>query len=569
MSKARDLLARPTFTRWAVVVAALLSSPALLHGFEVDDRLQRQAALGRAKLFGHGAFDLFTFLDGDPKHTLSLLEHGLGAWWSDLHARIAFFRPLSSLLLYFDYRVLGHPVLVHAHSIAWYAAMVALTGLLFRALIDEPWVAGLATLLFSIDHSHGLLASWIAQRNAVLAGVFGIGALLLHHRGRRGLAAVSLGLGLASGEAVLGVLPYLLAYAWFLDGRRWRTLVPYAAPLVLWAALYVHGGYGARGSGLYVDPLRQPVAFLGNVLTHGPILFATELGMPAADLYPFVPLPAKVAIVLLSAAMIAAFAWAIAPFFRRDPVTRFFVVGAALSVLPTCAVFPSGRLTLLTSVGVLGALAQLLAAFFDRTWRPRGAAVPVVYWSGLGHLFLSPWAFVLSMHQMTLVERIITRNADGVPNVPELATQRLVVPNAPDATFLAYLGIIRAERGDFAPDRVLAMAAGTKPLELLRDDERTLTLSSPVGFVQPGTDLLARADVPFAVGYRVVFSDVTIEITRVDGRGSPTAARFTFVRPLEDRSLRFMQWKDQTLQPMTLPAIGQRLSFAAQLPQLL
>lgn len=570
MSRARDLLARPTIVRRAALVAALLSSPALFHGFEVDDRLQRQAVLGQSRLYEHGVFDLFTFLDGDPQRTLRLIDHGLGAWFSDLNARIAFFRPISSLLMWLDYRFVRSAFLVHLHSIAWYAAAVALAAVLYRRMMSVAWVAGLAAIMFALDHSHGLLSSWIAQRNALVAGVFGLSALLLHDRARqRGatpvLAPIALGLALFSAEAGLGAVPYLFAYAWFLDDRRWRTLAPYVVPILAWAAMYRLGQHGVRGSGLYVDPLQQPLAFLGNVGAHGPVLVATELGMPATELYPFVPFGAKATIVALSLLMIGAFVVALNPVFRRDPVTRFFVVGALLSVIPSCAAFPSARLTFFASFGAIGAIAQLVAAWRDGE---RLRAMPIVYWSGLGHLFLSPFAFLLAMHQMTILERIVDRNAAGLPDVAELEHQRVVVVNAPDATFLAYLSILRAERGEHAPEKLLAMAAGVRPLDLRRDDDKTLTLSSPIALVQPGTDLLARAATPFAVGYRVALSDVTIEITAVNDDGWPTEARFRFARPLEDPSLRFMQWQDQTLKPLPLPHVGDRRSFPAQQVQL-
>ena len=136
--------------------------------------------------------------------------------------------------------------------------------------------------------------------------------------------------------------------------------------------------------------------------------------------------------------------------------------------------------------------------------------------------------------------------------------------NPPDATFLGYLGPIRAGRGEHAPESVLAMAAGVRPLVLMRTSETALTLSSTVALVQPGTDLLVRDTTPFEVGYRVSFADVAIEGTRVDADGWPTEARFDFARPLEDPSLRFMQWKEQTLEPLPLPRVGERVVLPAQ-----
>ncbi len=571
VSRTRTALARSTVTRWAVLLAVLLSSPSLFFGLALDDRLQRQSALGESALYDLGPFDLFAFVPGPADHTLRLIERGFGPWWSDLDARIVLLRPVSSGLMWLDYQLLREPILIHAHSILWYAATVALAGALFRRWIAVPWIAGLAALMFAIDPTHGLLVGWIAQRNALVAGTFGLMTLWLHDRAVRErrvwldvAASLSLGLALFSAEAALGAVAYLVAHAWFLDGRRLRGLLPFVPSFSLWACVYKLGDYGARGSGLYVDPIHEPAQFAENALAHAPLLVAAELGLPGPDFYLLMGPTQKAGLVAVATLLVAAFALASRPLLLRDPTTRFFLAGALLSVIPSCATFPSGRLLFFASFGLVGALAQLFGAWRDRDPTRSPWTRPVVYFTAPFHLILAPLLFVVGTAQMLALDRILLRTAAGVPNAPELAAQRLVVINAPDATFLGYLARIRADRGEHAPHSVLAMAAGVRPLELTRQSERSLTLRSSVALVQPGTDLLIRGLQPFQVGARVSFADVTIEVTEIDSEGWPTEARFDFKVPLEDPSLRFMQWQDQTLRPITLPSVGERVDFPAQ-----
>lgn len=570
-NRLRSALARTNVVRGALVVAVLLASPSLFFGLALDDRLQRQSALGESALYDLGPFNLFAFVPGPSAHTLSLIESGFGPWWSDLDARIVLLRPVSSALMWFDYQVLRDPILIHAHSILWYAATAVLAGVLFRRWIGVPWISGLAALMFAMDPTHGLLVGWIAQRNALVAGTFGLAALWLHDRAMRerrlsldAAASVCLGLALFSAEAALGAVAYLVAHAWFLDARRLRGLWSLLPPVLIWACVYKLGDYGAQGSGLYVDPIHEPAQFAENALRHGPLLVAGELGLPGPDLYLIMSPAQQAGLIVAAVLLVLAFVLALRPLLSRDPVTRFFVAGALLSVIPSCATFPSGRLLFFASFGLVGALAQLFGAYRDRDPALGGWARPVVYFTAAFHLFLAPVLFIASSAQMLALDRILLRTAAGVPNVPELDAQRVVVVNAPDATFLGYVAPIRAARGEHAPRSVLAMAAGVRPLELTRSGERSLTLRSSAALVQPGTDLLMRGKRPFEVGDGVAFADVTIEFTEVNANGWPTEARFDFTAPLDDPSLRFMQWQDQTLRPLALPAVGESVAFPAQ-----
>lgn len=585
MSTWRERLASKTITRSLLVLATLLVTPALFHGLEVDDRLQRIGVLRQGK-FAYLARDplhLFTFLDGTPEFARLLIDAGIATWWTDPHTRLSFFRPISSLLLWCDHQFLKYPFLLHVHSLAWYLGTIAVAVALYRRFLRESWIVGLAALMFAVDHTHGLAASWIAQRNTLIAGLFGLLTLYFHDRARRdegrrreaGLASLFLGLGLFSAEASLAIVPYLLVHAWTFDRAQWhRALAPFVPPLLLWAIIYKWGHYGAHGSGLYVDPGDAPLAYLGNVLRHGPILAATELGMPGADFYPFFPLYAKAIMIAFSVACVGLFVWAIRPLMRHDPAIRFFVVSGLLALLPSCATIPSTRLTFLASFGLLGALAQFFAGWRDKAaWFPaRGFArlrsMPIVFWCGFGHIFASPFAFIFSMHQMTIFENIVTRLSQGLPDDPKLESQRLIIVNPPEPAFGAYVMLVRADQGRPSPRKMLSLSSGVRSTQLKRTGVSTVVLSSEVGLVQPNTDLLTRDDHPFIVGDRVNLSDVVIEITRVNAEGWPLEAKFDFDKPLENEGFRWIQWKNQTLVPLELPDVGGTLTFPGQMIQL-
>jgi len=169
---------------------------------------------------------------------------------------------------------------------------------------------------------------------------------------------------------------------------------------------------------------------------------------------------------------------------------------------------------------------------------------------------------------MTIFENIVGRLANGVPNDPKLESQRLIVVNPPEPVFVAYVMIARTDDGLPAPQKMLSLSSGVRAMNLTRTGESTVVLSSVQGLVQPTTDLLTRDDRHFVTGYRVDLSDDSVEITRVNADGWPTEARFTFARALENDTYRWMQWKGQTLAPLSLPKIGESLSFPAQIVQL-
>jgi hypothetical protein len=229
---------------------------------------------------------------------------------------------------------------------------------------------------------------------------------------------------------------------------------------------------------------------------------------------------------------------------------------------------------LMPGLGLLGLVALVVEGVVDRTltWRPgplRWAALYVAVWVGGGHLFVSPLLMEASMNEMLVVERVVARYSDALGDDRALAGQRVVVVNAVDAFFTYYITAQRITAGRAAPASMLVLAPGTRRVELERRSESALLVRSDEGFYRTGTELLTRRpDAPMPVGTLVELTDVRVEVTRTDASGVPTEALFRFVKPLEDASLRWVEWRGPTFVPFKLPAIGETRRIEAQMPSL-
>ena len=247
LARAPLILGRWWLPLATILLALLLVSPSLgvgplgddyMHMARVDPRLH-------APGFAYAPLDLFTFMSGDPSQRAVLLEEGVFGWWMAHDFRMSFWRPLSSLTHVLDHVLWPRsPVLAHAHSMLWFAALLAVLAALYRRF-HAPWIAHLALALYAVDDAHGWVVGWTANRNALVAATLAFAALVAHDRARRDgwrpgswLGPALFGAALLGGEAALGVTGYLLAHALFIDSgplrRRLARLWPYAALSVAW-----------------------------------------------------------------------------------------------------------------------------------------------------------------------------------------------------------------------------------------------------------------------------------------------------------------------------------------------
>ena len=146
-------------------------------------------------------------------------------------------------------------------------------------------------MLYAVDDAHSLPATWIAMRNASVSTLFGFAAILCYDRGREGgkaraavAAPILYALGLLGGETAVATRSATSRRTPCSStrrhaARRAAALAPYVAVFdaAVWVAVYKRASrYRSVGSGMYVDPGKEPIAFLLAVVTRLPALLAAR-----------------------------------------------------------------------------------------------------------------------------------------------------------------------------------------------------------------------------------------------------------------------------------------------------
>lgn len=570
----RHALAGPRLPALAALLAVLLGIPALTAGWQGDDWFHLAMLRGQGALAGTSPiWDLFRFMHGGERD-LVLKDLGLITWWSADDLAIGFLRPLSALTHVLDAALWADSApLQHAHSLLWAGLAVFSVGVLLRrALPEHPAAAGLAALFFACEDAHALPVGWIANRNALVAVAFGAAAVALHiawrrHGGlHRALGAMGmLALSLAAGESGVGAAAYVLAWQLTADtgswGRRLMGVAPAAALVLVWRLVYDHLGYGAHGSGLYIDPGADPLAFAQAVAERAPILNLAQWTSAPVDGVALLSPTAALGVTAMGLAATVGVVALLWPLLRDRREARFLALGSVGALLGPCATFPMDRLLTFSGVGMAGLLGLLVMAAAEG-WR-RMPAMGLALWHG-------PVAGVL------LAVRILGGPVFGymfaegeicAPRDAALADQTLVFLTGTEFATV-YTPTIRLVRGDAPPPRrVHLLTSQLQANELLREDEDTLVIVPEGGFLAvPLTWLMRTPDQPFEVGQEAERVDFTAEVRATTADGRPSVVAFHFRVPLEDAGLRFMQATERGFEPWTPPPIGARQSLPLTMP---
>jgi hypothetical protein len=282
-----------------------------------------------------GTWDLFRFLDNDPAALKYVVDRGMWPWWSVPGFRLAFFRPIASLWHTLDYHAWPNaPWIMHAESIFVFATAAFFASVLYRRLLGATVCAGLAGLMFAMDDAHSMVVAWIANRHSIISTACGIAALVAYDKARKDdwkpgtfLGPLALILALLAGENGVSTLPYLFAYALFLDPAPWRkrivSLIPYGAIAMIWAIGYKLGGYGAAGGAFYIDPVRQVGDYIQAVAVRLPVLLAGQLAAPPADVWMSLPPEKTGGLVMVCLVVLAVVTTALVVVLRRSRTAAF------------------------------------------------------------------------------------------------------------------------------------------------------------------------------------------------------------------------------------------------------
>jgi hypothetical protein len=575
-----DRLKLPRYCRLALGLALLLTLPSLWVGLQLDDYFhwglvtQQNPVLqtnSPASLYG-----LFSFLDGDPGRVLDLTNLGLLPWWTNPEVKYAFWRPLTEFTHGIDYLLWPQlPVLMHLHSLLYFALLLWATFRLFAAFQGQGngRALGWAVFLFALSYGHGVPAGWIANRNAVLACLFLVLTLYFHHRWRvqeRGildLRAVLLFIaGLLCGEMAVSTGCYILAYVLFLDTGNWRdrltSLSPYVLAGLIWLGVRAMLGYGAHGSGHYIDPLQTPQLFLELLGRRGLDLLGGLFFAVPPELGSALP-PGRIALYGLLFGVLLVLSL---PLLKQDRRARFWLAGALMCLLPVASTVPHSRLLLAASIGAAGFLGLWLAAWREqRLLRQPGALQATAFLAGLLislNLGVSALLLPLEAFSMRLGgDNLINTGALAwqLPDEPNGTTPILL--NPPLSSAGGYINGVRAYHGLPVAAKTWLLASGTRPLTLTVISTRAFDLASDRGLYDPQLEGLLRGpQAPLAEGDSVRLSGMIITVMEARD-GVPTRARYQFAQPLTSSAYRFYHWSGGKVLDCRLPEKGQPLQI--------
>lgn len=530
----------PRANLWSVLpalAALLVGLFSLPTGLRLDDFAQGHHL--SATLSGESAlawWDIFALADFEPGKRFS----GAMPWWTLDGLHIRFYRPVAAASHLIDYTLWPTaPWAMHAHSVAIHVCFTGLVTKLYRRFFS-PRSAAIAAVVFAVSVNHASTVTWIANRNALLAGAFGVATLLLFQDWtagkRRGLLAIPcLITTLLCAEAGVVIFGFLLALPLPRETepqrspplhRRWVCIAVLLTAATLWRLLYSHYGFGAVGSGAYVDPVRSPLLFLSLLPERLGWLIAMSLSPVRWLLDTSLPVSARAALGVLFLTASASILYSAAL-----SENRRWVAAGLLSMAPLAASIPGERLLTISFLGVCPAIASaILLTSRTGVWpRVAGSAAAAT------HLLVSPALFALNAFSFQPSSPV------GL-DLGDVKSRNLVLISAPSVLNVTLLLEARATRAQPRAAFVWYLWISENP-KFRRVGCCTLEVEDPSGHGREYFAAFFRdQDTPLEAGQAIRTLGYDVTIADVDDDGYATKARFDFRVPLEHPSLVFANW---------------------------
>lgn len=567
-------LSKPRAYRWVIAVALGLTLPSLLAGLFIDEYVQLskwQQTVGQRGLGGIGEFlnDCYVFISGDPTLRARELKDEVGAWWAAPTLKVAFWRPLSAATLALDYALWPTSAArMHLQTLAWFMALLAALHGLYRRLL-APRVAALALALYAWDDARGIVLSWIAKRNAIIAALFGVCAILAYERWRRNgwrlgawLAPVLLGCSLLASEMGIATTGFLFAFALTLDTgslpRRLGRLLPHAFVVITWHVIYSQAGYGARAPGFqYVHPLTDPVTFTKQFFVGAPLLALGQLTPVPGDLVGGLSLPYKAGFSAAAVALVCAVGSAAWPRLAHDARWRYWLLSSGLALVPIAASGPTEQNLVFVGMGVSPALAMTFSSFVERASALRWHRV-LLGTLAVCNLVLAPLLLPVKCLAMLGTAYLGKVTNESVPTGPTVAARTLVVVAAPSEGHLYFVRKLREVKGLPHPRLTRVLVTTAAKVAVTRLDSQTLRVVPEGGyFASPMHSMYNDPARPLRKGDVVAGSDMTATVVEVNADGRPSAVEFRFASALESPEWLWMCGEGLRVVDWRLPRVGE------------
>lgn len=574
-----------------VVVTALLGavySASVTNRLMGDDYPQAVAAVGEYRDFltPVSPYRLYSFNPHNARG-VNYPDRGDAVWFMSHEVKYDFFRPATSLVLTFLYRVMGDN--------AWLIqASLMLVGVLLLFLVsrigtvvtgDSFWGAVVAAV-FCVSLGFVTDINWIAAANhllaatAVLAGIYAW--LRTDGSWKSSIVGILLfSCGLAFSESALCALPYFIAASVFWGGAgktrsdRFVQLGGLGVVIVIWSCVYMLGGFGVAGNEVYANPLSNAA----NYLKHLPSKLAVASGalfggIPSeAWISPvFRPIATKIngglfLVVFVVGLLIA----------RRDREVRrklLMLYGATIvALLPICAAIPGSRTLLIANLGSSLILALLLKKLFERPIEDGVAQRKALRKSALvGGVLFSIYIVIVvgggAFKQISNMKRFGGLSADfalALTQAGVSSRDHVIIAATPDYYFgTAFMPSVLRWFDKPIPEKMQYLCVGLGRCKVKRVDERSLEFDMDGGFLNEPSSKLVSGAAPSYVGQKTRIGQVTYEVLAVTADQRPLRVSAVWPnRQLLERS-KVLSWKDdRTYVNISMPKIGDTVDFPA------
>jgi hypothetical protein len=541
-----------------VLVSALLSLPAALSGWMNDDYFFDTPLYETDAPFGY-----YRFME-------RFEEARLQPWWVSPDYKLRFLRPLASLALHLDFTLFGgSPRAAHLHSLLWSLVLLLGSFALLRRVLpaaESRW----AMVIFTLAICHTWGAGWIAARHAVLGGALAIWSAVFYLRWRQGegarhgaIALVLFAIGLAAGEMALALAPFAFCYEVAGSRDRWRTrllsLAPIAGIALVYLVIYKALGYGAGGSGAYLDPLAQPGDYLAGM---GPktlaVLGSFGFGIPGMvrvipGAEPVTTTSGLLVVVLLVAGLLLARR-------RLDADRRrswlWLILAVYLPLLPGLAGLAQGREFVLSAVAFAGAAAILLRDLLAQrgAWYKRILPWGVAGLLMLGVFVINPLSRLGQSFFIYKSSELTTEAGQGSKVAcPEGAPVYLI-----NGDFMRSVGfpfvIARYQGITFPGWQQLVTPESDIRVERTAPD-RIVVTSDDKPLVNDFLDLYRPADDPLVEGDVVEIEDLRVQVLAASAAG-PKKIEFTIPGLARPGGACTLRYDDEVLHNWTPPPVG-------------
>jgi hypothetical protein len=568
----------------AIAAGLWLRWDAIHLGYHSDDHVQIGMLLGEFPA-PRGPLDLFRLADV-PRDGRAAMEQGYLPWWTDEGLKLALFRPLSSALFALDYRAFpNNPLYAHLHTLFWWVLAVVLCAGFLRSVLP-PRVVAIAVFLFVIEEAHTVPVAWLANRNTLVATVFGLAGLWCHTRFRRDARLVpqmaegfAFVLALGGGEYAVSLLAYVVAFEAFATGsmkERIRALLPAFSAFLIYVGVRAVFGYGVANSGYYISPAESPMRFAEAAFERVPVLIGDLiLGVQAVYFAHGVPWvdnfeSSRKWLSFLGALSIVLFVYAT---FMLDRASkhyrslRWLCAGAVLSLFPSAGALPEDRTLVAAAVGASAVLAALLVNGYDAVrelLKTRVPTQPLLISLGLaaGVSYLHVYAaWNRSRDQIAWLgvtigaQRRWALDADMMD--PDIGKKHVVFISGADFTTNANLPWVRLVGGRPLPRAYWRLTGSGAPHEMFRVSANAIEVDSLTDWLDNTMvgSLYRSADAGFQAGDVVTLQGLKVEVLSTIGP-HPRRMRFTFERSLDDPSYLFLHSTTAGMRRYRVPQVG-------------